>query len=86
MELLDVYRAAFQAREQHDAYNPEQRTRFDAFGDIRPEPTVEGFCEWGPNQHQKPVVTLVDTASVKQRGREARLRLNRLLRIKKCAQ
>jgi len=83
MDLMDTY-AKFR-HEQTDAHNPEQRTRFDAFGDIRPEPTIEGFCEWGPNQYQKPSVVLVDTASAKQRNAEARLRLNRLLKIKKVA-
>jgi len=85
MDLTDIYRAAFQAREQHDAHNPELRARFDEFGHLKPEPTIEGFCEWGPNQYQKPSVVLVDTKSAKARNAEARLRLNRLLKIKKVA-
>lgn len=37
-------------QEQVDAHNPDARTRFDEFGHVRPEPTVEGFDSWGPNQ------------------------------------
>ena len=42
--LCDIYFAIEQGRDQHTAYNPEQRTRFDAFGEIIDTPTVEGFA------------------------------------------
>lgn len=65
--------------EQTDAFDPNRRTRFNAFGDIRDEPTVEGFDTWGKNTHVKPVVAPIQ---IKTDNGDARRRCNMLMRLR----
>lgn len=39
----ETYIPGFQAREQNHAYDPNQKSRFDEFGHLRDDPTIEGF-------------------------------------------
>ena len=39
----ETYIPGFQAREQNHAYDPQQKSRFDEFGHLRDDPTIEGF-------------------------------------------
>lgn len=65
MDIHETYKH-FQ-HEQHDAFNPEQRTRFDAFGEVRMDPTVEGFDTW----------SLAGYAAQMQARKDARVRVLR---------
>jgi hypothetical protein len=91
MDIHSTY-VRFQ-QEQHDAINPEQRTRFDEFGHVKPEPTVEGFDGWSmPNPHDRAAIRArvqredrehahaLDLR--RQANEEARKRINRLMAVK----
>lgn len=90
MDIHETYKHF--RHEQADAFNPEQRTRFDAFGEVRMEPTVEGFDSWGPNDWNRAEardrVRREDAehahalALKREANEQARREANRLMRLR----
>lgn len=93
MDIAETF-ARF-AQEQTDAYNPDHRTRHNAFGEPIDTPTVEGYDQWGDAHHYTRQIEAQKLARrqdaehahalalIQQHKDAARRRCNMLMRVRR---